>query len=94
MVADPGPAAARPASMAAMAESTLVLRPGRDRSLRRRHPWIFAGGLDLVRGDPAPGDTVVIRAASGEFLARAAYSPASSIVARVWSFDEDERVDE
>src|SRR5688572_2658907 len=64
----------------------LVLKPGRDKSLRRRHPWIFSGAVARVEGDPAPGDTVEVRSDAGAFLAVAAYSPASQIRARVWDW--------
>ena len=72
----------------------LVLKDGRERSLLRRHPWVFSGAVDRVDGNPQPGDTVTVRAAGGAFLARAAYSPQSQIRARVWSWDETERIDE
>ena len=68
----------------------LTLKPGRERSLLRRHPWIFSGAIAEVRGAPHTGDSVGVRAADGSFLAWAAYSPASQIRARVWSFDETE----
>ena len=68
----------------------LKLKPGRDRSLLRRHPWIFSGAVEEVAGSPPSGGTVQVRAADGRFLAWAAYSPASQIRARVWSFDETE----
>jgi 23S rRNA (cytosine1962-C5)-methyltransferase len=68
----------------------LALKPGRERSLLRRHPWIFSGAIAEVGGTPQSGDTVDVRAADGRFLAWAAYSPASQIRARVWSFEETE----
>ena len=71
----------------------LMLKPGREKSLARRHPWIFSGAVARVLGDPAAGDSVAVRAAGGEFLAWAAYSPASQIRARVWSWHEAERID-
>lgn len=71
----------------------LILKPGRDKSLLRRHPWIFSGALGRVEGDPQTGETVALRAAGGEFLAWAAYSPVSQIRARVWSWDEKDRID-
>src|SRR5438093_8400656 len=66
----------------------VVLKPGREKSLRHHHPWIFSGAIERVEGDPASGATVSITAHDGGFLAWAAYSPASQIRARVWSFDE------
>lgn len=71
----------------------MVLRPGRERSLKRRHPWIFSGAVSKVLGDPASGDTVQVTDAAGNALAAAAYSPASQIRARAWSFDEGQSID-
>ncbi|MCJ7584442.1 MAG: class I SAM-dependent methyltransferase [Anaerolineales bacterium] len=71
----------------------LVLKPGREKSLLRRHPWIFSGAVDRVDGNPAAGGTVDLLSSKGDFLARAAYSPLSQIRARVWTFDPSETVD-
>ena len=68
----------------------LRLKPGRERSLLRRHPWVFSGAIEEVVGAPQSGATVQVSAADGGFLAWAAYSPASQIRARVWGFDEAE----
>ena len=67
--------------------STLVLGPGRDKSLKRRHPWIFSGAIAKTEGTPQSGDTVLVKSAEGKPLALAAYSPQSQIRARVWDFD-------
>jgi 23S rRNA (cytosine1962-C5)-methyltransferase len=72
----------------------LVLLPGKDRSLTRRHPWIFAGSVDKLTGRARPGDTVDVVAANGRPLARAAFSPESKIRGRVWSFDPEEVIDD
>ncbi len=56
--------------------SVVILKKGRDKSLRRRHPWVFSGAVEKVVGNPGGGDTVEIRDASGQPVARAAYSPA------------------
>ncbi|HUN91488.1 MAG TPA: class I SAM-dependent methyltransferase [Burkholderiaceae bacterium] len=69
------------------------LRPGKERSLRRRHPWVYAGGVARVSGQPGVGETVAVKAADGTWLAWAAYAPDSMIRARCWSFREDDRVD-
>jgi 23S rRNA (cytosine1962-C5)-methyltransferase len=74
--------------------AALFLKAGREKSLLRRHPWVFSGAIDRVAGRPAAGDTVAIRAASGAFLAWAAHSPQSQIRARVWSWDEGASIDE
>jgi 23S rRNA (cytosine1962-C5)-methyltransferase len=69
----------------------LVLKKGRDKSLRRRHPWIFSGAVEKAGGKP--GETLDVRDNAGKVLARAAYSPKSQIRARVWTFDPGEAVD-
>jgi 23S rRNA (cytosine1962-C5)-methyltransferase len=73
--------------------SRLVLKPGREKSLRHRHPWVFSGAVESVEGSPASGDTVTVVARDGAFLARAAYCPESQIRARVWSFDAKDEID-
>jgi 23S rRNA (cytosine1962-C5)-methyltransferase len=73
--------------------SVLRLKPGRDKSLRQRHPWIFSGAIGMAEDLLEPGDTVDIQSADGAFLARAAYSPESQIRARVWTYDARESVD-
>jgi len=67
------------------------LREGRERSVLRRHPWVFDSAT--ARGGADPGETVRLEAHDGQFLAWAAFSPASRIRARAWSFDERERID-
>ncbi len=71
----------------------LILKPGREKSLLRRHPWVFSGAIERVQGDPQPGETVEVLDAKRHFLARAAYSPISQIRARVWTFGEGEAVE-
>ncbi len=67
---------------------TLILKPQREKALLRRHPWVFSGAVAEVKGNPAPGDTVVIADHRGQFLAWGAYSPTSRIRARVWAWQE------
>jgi 23S rRNA (cytosine1962-C5)-methyltransferase len=71
----------------------IVLKPGKEKSLLRRHPWIFSGAVARVQGAPAAGDTVAVTAADGRFLALAAWNPDANIRARVWSWDEAVRID-
>ena len=72
----------------------IILKAGREKSLRHRHPWIFSGAIEKVEGDPAMGDCVSILARDGAFLATAAYNPQSQIRARAWSFDAGDTIDE
>ena len=66
---------------------TLILKAGRDKSVKRHHPWIFSGAIERLDGNPDSGETVLVKSAEGNALALAAYSPQSQIRARVWSFD-------
>lgn len=70
---------------------TIRLREGKEKSLLRRHPWVFESAI--ARGGGDAGETVRVEAADGRFLAWAAFSPASRIRARAWSFDEGQRID-
>ncbi len=77
----------------AHAAPTIVLAADREKSLHRRHPWIFSGAIARVDGAPVNGATVALRSANGEFLAWAAYNTDSQISARVWSWQENETID-
>ncbi len=67
------------------------LHAGRERSLLRRHPWVFDSAI--ARGGADAGETVRVEAHDGHFLAWAAYSPSSKIRARAWSFVEEDRIE-
>jgi len=71
----------------------IILHKGKEKSLLRGHPWIFDGAIAEVTGNPASGETVDVLADNGQWLARAAYSPASKIRARVWTFNQAEQID-
>jgi 23S rRNA (cytosine1962-C5)-methyltransferase len=70
---------------------TIRLRAGKERSLLRRHPWIFESAIAKGSGDS--GETVRVESEQGEFLGWAAFSPQSKIRARVWSFEQSQRID-
>lgn len=72
----------------------LTLKKGREKAVLRWHPWIFSGAVKSISGDPEPGETVAIADSNGQFLAWGAYSPQSQIRARIWSWDEDQDVDQ
>ena len=72
----------------------VTLKPGREKSLERRHPWVFSGAVERVADTPDPGDTVRVEKADGHFLAWGAWSPTSQIRVRVWSWQEADVVDE
>ena len=76
----------------------LVLKKSKERSLLRRHPWVYDTAvqkvvLDSKKTAPASGETVRVVSFDGRFLAWAAYSPESTIRARCWSFKEEEVID-
>ncbi|NTV15081.1 MAG: 23S rRNA (cytosine(1962)-C(5))-methyltransferase RlmI [Desulfobulbaceae bacterium] len=73
--------------------ATLTLKPGKERSLLRHHPWLFSGAVAKGLAGLQPGATVDLLSSRGEFLAHAAASPHSQIVARVWSFAREEAID-
>jgi len=74
--------------------ASVHLKPGREKSLLRRHPWIFSGAISFTRGEINNGETVDVFDANGNLLARGAYSINSQIRVRVWSWDLDEEINE
>lgn len=72
---------------------TVTLKPGRDKSLRRRHPWVFSGALQDPGQSLQSGETVRILTADGEAVAVGAWSPSSQLRVRVWSFDPETSID-
>ena len=72
-----------------MKEGEVILKPGREKSLLRFHPWVMSGAIAQTSGELSVGATVVVRDASGAFLGRGAWSPQSQISVRMWSFAEE-----
>ena len=66
----------------------IVLKRGRDESLRRFHPWVFSGAVDRIEGDPYEGEVVEVVSSDGEFLAYGHYQ-VGSISVRVLAFDQE-----
>jgi 23S rRNA (cytosine1962-C5)-methyltransferase len=69
----------------------IVLKPGKEQSIQRFHPWVFSGAIKKVEGDPAEGDTVDVFSSEGQFLASGHFQP-SSISVRIVTF-KDEPID-
>lgn len=69
---------------------TLTLKPDREKSLLRRHPWIFSGAIKSISGQPETGETVRVVSSSGEYMGLCSFNSESSISGRVWTFDEIE----
>lgn len=76
-----------------MTAPVVRLKPGREKSVLERHPWIYSGALAEEPAGMESGGTLRVVNNRGEFLAWAAYSPASKIRARVWSWNEDDVID-
>lgn len=70
----------------------IILKEGREKSLLRRHPWVFSGAIKCVEGSPINGDTVQIYSTQGAFLAQVAYNAHSQIAARVWSWHAEQSI--
>ncbi|ANQ26425.1 class I SAM-dependent methyltransferase [Vibrio natriegens] len=70
--------------------AAIYLVKGREKSVKRKHPWIFSRGINKVEGEPALGETVDVFTHDGKWLAKAAYSPESQIRARIWSFEKED----
>jgi 23S rRNA (cytosine1962-C5)-methyltransferase len=73
--------------------ASIILQADREKSLKRRHPWVFSKAVKQVKGKANCGETVEVRSHDGSFIASGAYSPDSQIRVRVWSFDEHEAID-
>ncbi|WP_137167249.1 class I SAM-dependent rRNA methyltransferase [Salinimonas lutimaris] len=73
--------------------ASIILQPEREKSLKRRHPWVFASAVANVKGRCRMGDTVDVYSSQGEWLGRGAYSPESQIRVRIWTFNQQEPVD-
>jgi len=72
----------------------VVLLPGRDRSVRRRHPWVLSGAVARLDGAPEPGAWVRVVSAEGEALGCGHWSPHSQIRVRLLRFGKEPAGDE
>lgn len=75
-----------------MKRPQLIIAPGKEKALLRRHPWIFSGAVKRIEGDPQEGDLVDVVDARGQWMATGHYQQ-ESIICKVLSFDTPE-VDE
>lgn len=71
----------------------VFIKKGREKSLVRRHPWVFSGAIDRVEGRPEPGDVVRIRDAAGSAAAVGYYNDASKIQVRVLDWNPEAMID-
>ena len=68
------------------------LKPGKEESLKRFHPWVFSGAIARIEGQPEEGDIVEVYTAQNEFIAKG-HCQIGSIAIRVLSFRQDEKID-
>jgi 23S rRNA (cytosine1962-C5)-methyltransferase len=66
---------------------SVILKPGRESSVKRYHPWIFSGAIKKNTGSPAEGDVVDVFSNAGEYLATGHYQ-IGSIAIRIFSFHQ------
>lgn len=74
--------------------ATVVLKSGRDKSVRQRHPRLFAGAIKEIDGKPKDGDVVDVADNKGEWLARGIINQQSQIAVRLLTWDADELIDD
>lgn len=72
---------------------TVILKKRKALPFFSRHPWVFAGAIARVEGDPQPTDEVILRSHEGQFIARGLYNPESNIRVRLYSWDENQPLD-
>jgi 23S rRNA (cytosine1962-C5)-methyltransferase len=70
----------------------VILKPSREKSVLRRHPWIFSGAIKNIESNRQSGETVEVFSANGKLLGKGSYSPHSQIQVRVWTFDPAEEI--
>jgi 23S rRNA (cytosine1962-C5)-methyltransferase len=72
----------------------ILLKPGREKAIRNRHPWIFSGAVERLKGQAEDGAIVTVRDHQGRFMARGYLNQRSQIVVRLLSWKERESIDE
>lgn len=71
----------------------VILKKGKEKAALQRHPWIFSGAIDKVKGSPLNGEVVMVRAADKEFLAYGYYNAQSRVAVRLLEWDESITID-
>jgi 23S rRNA (cytosine1962-C5)-methyltransferase len=71
----------------------IIVKPAAEKSIQRKHPWLFSGAIEKIKGEPGFGETVLVQSFNGNSLCYGAYSPKSQIRVRIWTFDIDETID-
>ena len=71
----------------------VILKKGKEKAALQRHPWIFSGAIDKVKGAPENGEIVKVFAADKSFLAYGYYNSQSRVAVRLLEWDEETTVD-
>lgn len=71
---------------------SILLKKSADSFIKRKHPWIFSGAIELVDGKPSIGETVQIFTLDKKLIGFGSFSPLSQIRVRVWSFNTEEEI--
>ncbi len=71
----------------------IKLKKGKEKAVNQRHPWVFSGALDKVKGNPENGDIVRVISAANEFLAYGYYNDQSRVAVRLLEWDENVAID-
>ena len=71
----------------------VILKKGKEKAALQHHPWMFSGAIDRVKGEPANGEVVTVRAADKEFLAYGYYNAQSRVAVRLLEWDESKVID-
>lgn len=66
----------------------VYLKPGKEESLKRFHPWIFSGAISRFDGEPEEGEVVEVYTSKKEFIAEGHFQ-IGSIAVRVLSFQQE-----
>jgi 23S rRNA (cytosine1962-C5)-methyltransferase len=76
-----------------MITTQVILKPGREKSVNNRHPWLFSGAINRVEGKPANGDVVDVWNSRARFVARGIYNEKSQIQVRLLTWNPNDLID-
>lgn len=72
----------------------VILKKGKEKAVLQRHPWVFSGAVERIKGKPADGDIIRLVDAKGDFLALGFYNGQSRVAVRLLEWNEAQEVDD